>query len=164
LAGGPLFTITSYQGYDINGYTFYTIEQDKKSTYQNCGVRIDAFDNNMQKSAYYGQVEEIWELTYLDFKVPVFRCRWVQGAKGVITDKYGFTTVDLEQVGYKEEPFVLADQVSQVFYVTDTRNRKRHVVLPGKRWVVGVTNAMEEEEYNQFNEVPAFDTSIIPVI
>ena len=162
LAGGPLFTITSYQGYDINGYTFYTIEQDKKSTYQNCGVRIDAFDNNMQKSAYYGQVEEIWELTYPDFKVTVFRCRWVQGAKGVITDKYGFTTVDLEQVGYKEEPFVLADQVSQVFYVTDTRNRKRHVVLPGKRRVVGVTNAMEE--YNQFNEVPAFDTSIIPVI
>ena len=58
---------------------------------------------------------------------------------------------------------MLADQVSQVFYVTDTRNRKRHVVLPGKRRVVGVTNAMEEE-YNQFNEVPAFDTSIIPVI
>ena len=27
---------------------------------------------------------------------------------------------------------------------------------------MGVTNAMEE--YNQFNEVPAFDTSIIPVI
>ena len=117
----------------------------------------------MQKLAYYGQVEEIWELTYPDFKVPVFRCRWVQGAKGVITDKYGFTTVDLEQVGYKEEPFVLADQVSQVFYVTDTRNWKRHVV-PRKRRVVGVTNAMEEEEYNQFNEVPAFDTSIIPVI
>ena len=33
LAWGPLFTITSYQGYDINGYTFYTIAQDNKSTY-----------------------------------------------------------------------------------------------------------------------------------
>ena len=39
-------------------------------------------------------------------------------------DPYGFTTVDLENVGYKEEPFVLADQVSQVFYVPDTRNKK----------------------------------------
>jgi hypothetical protein len=28
LAEGPLFTITSYQGYDINGYTFYTLAQD----------------------------------------------------------------------------------------------------------------------------------------
>jgi len=45
----------SYQGYDINGYTFYTLAQDKKSTYQNSGVRIDVFDNNMQKAVYYGQ-------------------------------------------------------------------------------------------------------------
>ena len=112
MASGPLFTITSYQGYDINGYTFYTLAQDKKSTYQNSGVRIDAFDNNMQKAAYYGQIEEIWELTYPGFKVLIFRCRWVRGTKGVMKDKYGFTTVDLEQVGYKEEPFVLADEVS----------------------------------------------------
>jgi hypothetical protein len=119
-----LSTITSYHGYDINGYTFYTIAQDNKSTYQNGGVRIDAIDNNLQKASYYGQIEEIWELTYSDFKVPTFRCRWVQGAEGVTKDMYGFTIVDLEQVGYKEEPFVLVDQVSQVFYVTDTRNEK----------------------------------------
>ena len=67
-----------------------------------------------------------------------------------------FTTVDLEKVTYKEEPFVLADQVSQVFYVPDTRNKKRHVVLPGKRRVVGVENIVDEEEYNQFDEVPPF--------
>jgi hypothetical protein len=29
---------TLNQGYDINGYTFYTKQQDKKSTYQNSGV------------------------------------------------------------------------------------------------------------------------------
>ena len=57
---------------------------------------------------------------------------------GVTKDMYGFTTVDLKQVGYKEEPFVLADQVSQVFYVTDMMDERRHVVLPEKRRVVGV--------------------------
>jgi len=45
---GPFFTVTTYQGYDINGYTFNTIDQDKKSVYQNSTVRVDAFDNNMQ--------------------------------------------------------------------------------------------------------------------
>jgi len=35
LAKGPFFIVTTYQGYDINGYTFYTIDQDKKSVYQN---------------------------------------------------------------------------------------------------------------------------------
>jgi hypothetical protein len=32
LAYGPIFTVITYQGYDINGYTFYTEQQDKKST------------------------------------------------------------------------------------------------------------------------------------
>jgi hypothetical protein len=33
LARGLIFTIVTYQGYDINGYMFYTGHQDKKSTY-----------------------------------------------------------------------------------------------------------------------------------
>jgi hypothetical protein len=33
LAHGPIFTVVIYQGYDINGYTFYTEQQDKKSIY-----------------------------------------------------------------------------------------------------------------------------------
>ena len=47
----------------------------------------------------------------MDFKVLILKCRWVQGTEGVIKDKYGFTTVDLKKAGYKEEPFVLANQV-----------------------------------------------------
>jgi len=62
LAIGPLFTITSHQAYDINGYTFYTTAQDKESTYQNSGVRIEVVDNKEEKTAYYGQIEDIWEL------------------------------------------------------------------------------------------------------
>jgi hypothetical protein len=44
LARGPIFTVMTYQGYDINEYTFYTEQQDKKSTYQNSVVRVDAYD------------------------------------------------------------------------------------------------------------------------
>jgi hypothetical protein len=40
--------------------------------------------------------------------------------------------------------------------VLDTRNKKRLVVLPGKKWVVGVENDVDEEEYNQYDEVPPF--------
>jgi hypothetical protein len=51
LAVGPLFTITSYQAYDINGYTFYTTAQDKKSIYKNSGARIDVVDIDDKKTA-----------------------------------------------------------------------------------------------------------------
>ena len=162
LAAGPLSSVVTYQGYEINGYTFYTAAQDKKSVYQNSGVRIDAYDNAMNRAAYYGQIEEIWELNYGTFQVPLFKCRWVQGTTGVQKDRYGFTTVDLDHLGFKTEPFVLAKQVQQVFYVMDTMKRKRHVVLPGKRRIVGVENVVNEDEYNQFDEVPLYSTSVMP--
>ena len=45
---------------------------------------------------------------------------------GVIVDKeYGMTTVDLNNIGYKEEPFVLAADVSQVFYVKDMSTKSK---------------------------------------
>jgi hypothetical protein len=57
LARGPIFSVMTYQGYDINGYTFYTEQQDKKITYQNSGVRVDAYGAMSQdKNMYYGQI------------------------------------------------------------------------------------------------------------
>jgi hypothetical protein len=48
LARPPSFTIYTFQGYEINGNTFYTVAQDKKSNNQNSGVRFDATDDNGQ--------------------------------------------------------------------------------------------------------------------
>jgi hypothetical protein len=47
----------TYQGYDINGYTFDTEQQDKKKMYQNSGECVDAYDvTGEDKSIYYGQI------------------------------------------------------------------------------------------------------------
>ena len=160
MAQGPSTTILTFQGYDINGYTYYTRAQDKKSTSQNSGVRIDAYDSNANRQTYYGFIEEIWELDYGPLKVPLFRCQWVRLPGGVTIDKYGFTTVDLKHVGYRDEPFVLADSVTQIFFVTDPSNKERHVVLQGKRSIVGVENVVDEEDYKQFDELPPFGDNV----
>jgi hypothetical protein len=62
LAAGLLFTVTRYEGMDINGYTFYTMTQDKKSVYQNSGVRVRVVvddshddDDDTEIDTYYGQ-------------------------------------------------------------------------------------------------------------
>jgi hypothetical protein len=150
LARPPSSTICTFQGYEINRNTFYTVTQDKKSTNQNSGVRFDATDNNRQKDTYYGYIEEIWELDYEPtFKITLFRCKWVKltGGGVVVKQKYGMTTVDLNNLAYMDEPFVLANDVAQVFYVNDMstkmrkRNQqkktsfdelKRHIVFSGK--------------------------------
>ena len=75
LAKGPLSTLLKYQGYEINGFTFYAKKQVGNSTYQNSGVRFDAHDENDNvQVTYYGFIEEIWELAYGPLKAALFRC------------------------------------------------------------------------------------------
>ena len=85
LAAGPSSQVTSWQGYDINGYLFYTVTKDKKTVSQNCGVRIAALDERTeQNTTYFGVIEDIWEVHYGSIiHIPVFRCRWVKHPKGV---------------------------------------------------------------------------------
>jgi hypothetical protein len=65
----------TYQGYDINGYIFHNEQLDKKSTYQNSVVLVDAYDvTGEDKSAYHGQIQEIWDIDFHGFKIPLFRC------------------------------------------------------------------------------------------
>jgi hypothetical protein len=44
LASRPSSCVTSWQAYDINGYTYYTKEKNKKSDAQNSVIRIEATD------------------------------------------------------------------------------------------------------------------------
>nr|ABF94970.1 transposon protein, putative, CACTA, En/Spm sub-class [Oryza sativa Japonica Group] len=106
------------------------------------------FKNHVTMSTDVPNETEIWELNYVKFKVPLFRCRWVNLRTGVKADKEGFTLVDLSKVGYADEPFVLAKQVEQIFYIKDPSNKRMHIMRDGKRRIVGVDNVVDEEEYN----------------
>ena len=69
---------------------------------------------------------------------------------GITIDRYGMTIVDFKKIGYKDKPFVLAKDVTQMFYVKDMASKpkknqskyddepKCHIVLPGKRKIIGV--------------------------
>ena len=139
LAIGPNLNVLTWKGYDINNYSFYTKSQDDKSTVQNSGVTIDAHSNHFSSALdnhpiqasmpYYGVIKEIWELDYGEFRVPVFKCQWVNGNAGVHLDKMGFTLVDLQRIGYKDKTFIMAAQARRVFYVEDLSDSRWPVVL-----------------------------------
>src|SRR6185369_1132758 len=60
LATGPSSQVTSWQGYDINGYLFYTAAKDKETVSQNSGVRIEALDERTDQSiTYYDVIDDI---------------------------------------------------------------------------------------------------------
>ena len=84
------------------------------------------------------------------------------------------TIVDLNNLGYRDEPFVLAQDVTQVFYFKDMSSKpkkgikkqkdepKPHIVQSGKRNIVGVEAKTDlSEEYNNFVAIPPFEVMLI---
>jgi Domain of unknown function (DUF4216) len=61
---------------------------------------------------------------------------------------------------YRHDPFILAKHAKQVFYVVDPTDKRWHVVLQGKRRIVGVGNVVDKEKYDHFDEIPPFFTGI----
>ena len=71
-------------------------------------------------------------------------------------DGYGFTIVDLNNIGYKDDPWVLDSQVAQVLYVADPAKKTKYVVILGKRDIIGVEGIDDVEEYNQYDQMNLF--------
>ncbi|WCJ37799.1 hypothetical protein M5689_018900 [Euphorbia peplus] len=165
LAYGCDVHITSYQGYDINGFSFYTKRQDDKSIVQNSGVTVVAFSQEyasskdktlVDKKSYYGVIQEIYELSYVGLKIALFHCEWVDSRRGVEQDDHGFLTlVNFNRLRHQVEPFIMASQAKQIFYMVDPSNDQWSVVLEGKRRILGIDDVVDEQEYDeQFNETP----------
>ncbi|CAN6543774.1 unnamed protein product [Malus baccata var. baccata] len=96
---------------------FRTKSVDDKHKNQNYGVFVlaNVFGAIGQVNCY-GRV------------IDMFECEWVnsESPRGMKTDQYGFTLVNFNQLGFKEDPFILA---SQAFYVEDTIEKDWHVVV-----------------------------------
>ena len=110
---------------------------------------------------YYEVIQEIWELDYGEFRVPLFKCQWVNGKTGVRQDKMGFTLVDLQKIGYKDDPFIMAVQVRQVFYVENPSNCRWSVVLQGRSF-----SNSEQNDGSTFDvtDMPPFSKNMPSII
>ncbi|XP_074323738.1 uncharacterized protein LOC141660649 [Apium graveolens] len=156
LAMGPNQLAKKYSGYVLNGYRFHTKYRDAKCTTQNSGVFLTALTTSFASSKdqnplfgdvnYYGAIEEIFEVDYWgEFSVVVFKCCWYKEEK----DLYGLTRVNFNRLCQKSDPYVLASQVQQVFYVEDPTEKMMYNVikkLPRDWCDVEAENANEEAE------------------
>ena len=74
---------------------------------------------------YYGELIDNIELQYLNYmKFVLFKCNWIDNQKGKRVDDFKFTLVNFKHLLYKDnragnEPFILASQAEQVWYVED---------------------------------------------
>jgi hypothetical protein len=138
LAKGPLMIAQQYNSYTINGFSFHTQSHDENRPVQSSGIALVAEstcfergnnDNQiLGKHIYYGIIKEILELNYHHKgNIVLFKCDWVDNRvdnKWVKTDEFGITSVNFKHLFYtgdkiSDEPFILASQATQVYYVAD---------------------------------------------
>ena len=90
------------------------------------------------------------------------------------------TAVDLNNLGYRDDPFVLAKDVNHVFYVKDVSTKpkkgknndntsdnepKRHILLSRKRNIMGIEDRSDmSEDYEKNDGIPPFTVNSDPSI
>ncbi|KAK4420287.1 hypothetical protein Salat_2441800 [Sesamum alatum] len=88
---------------------------------------------------YYGMLTDIIQLDYLgNHQVVLFKCDWFEG-KSIQKDKYNCTSINTSKSWKTNEPYVLASQAQQVFYVDG--------IKLGSNWTV-VTEAQARSSWN----------------
>ncbi|PHT31460.1 hypothetical protein CQW23_27797 [Capsicum baccatum] len=127
----------------------YILNNSRKR--QNCGVLIRVVVKG-QNINYYGVLTEIVELQYFDGKcIVLFKCDWWDVdhiGKGVKINKYDCVSVNTKRKLATNEPFVLASQAEQVFYVKDNLHPNWSIVLNGQ-YTYFIGGAIDEETFQQ---------------
>jgi hypothetical protein len=109
---------------------------------------------------FFGKIEDICELDYgRDLKVALFRCRWMKQHQ---VNEIGLIVVDLQNVGYQDDLWVLASRVAQVLYIPGPlsnrppKKKTMHVVVPEKHHIIRVDGVDDAEAHNDYKEMPLF--------
>lgn len=125
LACGPDNRVWILSGCICKGIRFHTLSREQSLRTQSSGVVVRG-EHHSEDTDFYGVLGQIIRLDYVDDKcVYLFRCDWWNvgnSRHGIRVGKH-FTSVDVSRKRYVDDPFVLASQASQCFYLSDTKLR-----------------------------------------
>lgn len=123
LSQGPLERYKSFQCCVVNGVRFRCKDYDDTLRTQCSGVCTEG-DHDNDNLIYYGILIEILQLSFLlDRKVFLFRCKWYNSnpkGRSVVVEN-NLTSINTSTEWYPNEPFILATQAQQVFYMLDMK-------------------------------------------
>ncbi|XP_039145399.1 uncharacterized protein LOC120282631 [Dioscorea cayenensis subsp. rotundata] len=130
LACGPDRRVRKYTGCIVNGVRFHTKERDFHLRSQNSGVMVEGMHEEKEID-FYGVLTDIIQLDYIKgCEVVMFKCNWydVDGRKRRIHKEGNLVSINVNKCWYENDPFILAIQAKQVFYLDD--------IKLGKNWKV----------------------------
>ncbi|GKD89730.1 uncharacterized protein Tco_1365237, partial [Tanacetum coccineum] len=153
LSRGPL-SMNRYSGCMVNGYRFHTKIREIDRKTQDSGIVVKG-EYGEDIIDYYGILQEVLEVEYLgeNKRVLVFKCDWfkVGDKKGLQVDRESAAiSINMSRKWFKDQPYILASQAKQVFYVPDLKLGKHWYVVesspPRKLFDVPVHEVYQEHE------------------
>lgn len=128
LADGPGRVVATMNSYMVNGCLFRTKDSEMERETQNSGIVVLG-ENDLE---YYGLLREVIEVQYTGGnRVTLFMCDWWDvhsHGRGITKDCFEFISVNIGKV-LGNDPYVLASQVGQVYYVQDVAKPNWKVVV-----------------------------------
>ena len=116
--------------YFVNGYKFHTESHGSMRSTSNSGVCIEGTNFSETESDYYGKLIEILQLEYPRLPIKrtiLFKCNWFDPTVNVgmkVHKQYFLVDVNLKRKLSKDEPFILAMQAAQIYYIPYPSLRK----------------------------------------
>ncbi|GJZ44342.1 reverse transcriptase domain-containing protein [Tanacetum coccineum] len=153
LSRGPL-SMNRYSGCMVNGYRFHTKIREIDRKTQDSGIVVKG-EYGEDIIDYYGILQEVLEVEYLgeNKRVLVFKCDWfkVGDKKGLQVDRESAAiSINMSRKWFKDQPYILASQAKQVFYVPDLKLGKHWYVVesspPRKLFDVPVHEVYQEHK------------------
>ena len=153
LARFPDNEAKQFKHYVMNGLKFCTKNSEATRKIQNSAVCVVTEGG----ATYYDVLIDIIELNYSDkYRYVLFKCQWVDviSGRGCKKDKFRFPLVKFSRLIYTgdrliNEPYILASQALQVFYVEDVRHKNWAMVVktkPKDVFDVGINASHDDDD------------------
>ena len=133
--------VATYGCYDVNGYRFRSKEYERTKpglATINSGICVTCVDDGNNEMEYYGVIKDIFKIKWegsLRLEMVLFDCDWFDptpsGTKR--TENLGLVEVKHAARLSVFEPFVMASQVKQVYYLPYACTKRPDLA---KWWVV----------------------------
>lgn len=127
LSYGPDERVCTYTGCVVNGIRWHVQDIEETRTTQNSGVMVPGTHAD-QESNFYGRLVSVVKIGFTyGYHVILFKCEWYNTSTDVKRKKkivrlvhdYHLTSVNSMNLWYKDDPYVLAKQAQQIFFLDD---------------------------------------------
>ncbi|XP_026416083.1 uncharacterized protein LOC113311461 [Papaver somniferum] len=167
LAWGVDVRVNSYKACNVNGVKYHSKDREARRTTQNSGLLVDG-EHGGNAIEFYGTLRDVIELEYQHgYRIVLFKCDWfdVSPNRNKIRKDYDLTSINVSNLWYEDDPYVLASQAQQVFYVDDHKNGANWKVVNKMEhrhlWDVPEVHdlgATVDEAYQQGGDLPVLST------